>query len=577
MFDEKIYEEFLSCIQNGEEIVLSSEKVSKKHNITAARILGWHYARREGSEMHANFALTTEEDEQLLYSIMAVSFINMDWTLSQIQEACVTIFDKKISTSTAWRFLDRHRDVLTFRKPTVLSKKRCGEDSYESSLVFASRFQEFLSKKKLPPCSIINYDETRIVVNDNSTIQVKRCVVKEKSKPQLSVNVKGTHCRSFLPFVSADGNLIASYLIIRSKFDDAGKSVVNIVLPAMFSRTRQGFPPPVLFFNDTGYLNGEIFSQVMEDFCKTWITLHPGLQCAIIGDNLSIHKDLKVIKEMYQKGLHMTFLPAETTHWSQPLDNLLFARFKQEVSKILQKISWLQSFTSDDLFSLLDIVQTAAKRAFTPKTIMKAFSNTGLYPLDAAKIEELAALNHAPSLGRYEPSKRDDYLVEKVVAGVEKCFKEVKKDIQTTSEKLKPVRVPVKKNLMYLAEDIIEENERKKVDEETRRKEKESEKEKKKEDRKRKREEEERRKQLNLEERQKKRAKRAEELEKRAKEKERHTCKAGCLKTCRIGADWVGCDFCDDFWVCPVCFEDKKVQKQVKQHERLCKAVTVKK
>jgi len=125
--------------------------------------------------------------------------------------------------------------------------------------------------------------------------------------------------------------------------------------------------------------------------------------------------------------------------------------------------------------------------------------------------------------------------------------------------------------MLYFADDILAESEQRKVEEELKRKEKELEKEKKEDDRKRKREENEKQKEENKKLREEKKAQKAIELEERQRKRSTNTCKAGCMRTCRIGGDWVGCEYCEDFWMCPTCYSVSNNQQQLKKHERLCR------
>ena len=93
---------------------------------------------------------------------------------------------------------------------------------------------------------------------------------------------------------------------------------------------------------------------------------------------------------------------------------------------------------------------------------MKAFQETGLWPLNKAKIEELARINHNPANKSFVPSERDEYLIQNVISGLQKCLGEVKEEVATRSGKLRPVRVTVMKNRLYFVEDIIADDDRKK-------------------------------------------------------------------------------------------------------------------
>jgi len=380
---EEIVSQLWEAVQNGGKIWENAQKLSKKTSVPSSTIVRWYYEAHPRTNTHSNSLLSEEQEQQLLYATLAMSHVNLDWTVPQIVDAADIMFGIKMSPSSGFCFLTRHRDEFSFQKPTSLGTKQTGSGLYDEAATFIDRYEQFLTKKKLPSRSIVNYDESRIIINDNSVLQVRQLISKKKVKPQHVTKVKGTHCGTYLPFVGANGEVLASYFILSVKFDENGDSETTLTLPSVFSRTRNGMASPVIFYNETGYLNGEIFFQIIDHFITIWTKQYPGLHCCLIGDNLAAHRDLKLIKKGLENGIYMTYLPAGTTHWSQPLDNLLFARLKQEVGTLARQISFCQYFTDEILFSLVDIVLLAAKKAFTSRTILRSFEECGLWPLDA--------------------------------------------------------------------------------------------------------------------------------------------------------------------------------------------------
>jgi hypothetical protein len=479
MFQQNIYDEFCKLIQNGEDIRKSALNVAKRHNTTPSRILKWYYSERPPSAQHMNSTLSNEQEEQLYYAAQAMSRVNLDWSVQQVKEAVKTMFDIEISLTTAWRFLRKYKNEFHFEEGTSLGKKRVEKDLFEKAYEFAHQFEHFIEQKKLPLKAFVNYDECRIVLSDKNIVQVRRLVSKKKNKPQSILKVKGIHCGTYIPFVSANGELIASYVILSMKFDENGETNAPLLLPSTFSRTRNGPIPPVLFFNETGYLNTEIFHQILDHFIGVWKISNSGLHCCLLGDNLAVHRDLQIIHKSLKSGIFMTYFIAGTTHWSQPLDNLLFARLKQEINFEACHITLLQVFTDDTLFSLIDLIISAAQRAFTWQAITHAFRETGVAPFSKQKMIDLAFINHNPSHSTYIPTQRDEYIIQQVVGGLQKCLSEVRDQVKVQSSKVTTVRVRVKKNVQYFAEDILIENAKQKIEEERARKEKKEEKEKK--------------------------------------------------------------------------------------------------
>ena len=216
---------------------------------------------------------------------------------------------------------------------TDLSKNRMDPSTQNEVFKWLDQFEHFISYKKIPLSAFVNFDETRIVLGQNGILHVKHLVSKKKKKAQYRSPKKFTHCGTYLPFVSSSGDILASYFIFSLKFNENGEGKVAVDLPSSFSRTRKGMSAPHIFYNDTGYLNGEIWSQILDHFCGVWNIRYPGVVCCCFGDNLSVHREPVVVQKAILKGVYLSYFVRNTTHWSQPLDNLLFACLKQEIAK----------------------------------------------------------------------------------------------------------------------------------------------------------------------------------------------------------------------------------------------------
>ena len=77
---------------------------------------------------------------------------------------------------------------------------------------------------------------TKLLTMMSGQLQLHRYVSKQKDKPQHQLSIKSNHTGTYLPFVSAAGELVASYFIFRAAFDEKGNAYVIISLPSSFSR-----------------------------------------------------------------------------------------------------------------------------------------------------------------------------------------------------------------------------------------------------------------------------------------------------------------------------------------------------
>lgn len=92
----------------------------------------------------------------------------------------------------------------------------------------------------------------------------------------------------------------------------------------------------------------------------------------------------------------MLLLPPNTSHFLQPLDDLVFAIYKSHLAKLaLELLEALRGTgTKRSPAQIITGVTAAAESiAFAPDNIRESFRKCGMWPIDYAKIEEMAYLN----------------------------------------------------------------------------------------------------------------------------------------------------------------------------------------
>ena len=563
-----VHAEHESGMRLGEAI----RRVAKKSGKTEQALKSAFYRRYPASEHNRNRIFSEEEEEVATLMIRSVSYLHLDWTRKQAREILEIAFEKAISESSLNRFCERHSDLFTSRTPTSLGAKRIDEGIYESSLQYAQQLGHFLESKQFPRHAVVNYDETRIVIGSNNKMMVRRLVSRHKTKPQSRAVITKSHCATFLPFLAADGELIACYFVLSAKFSDEGIATPTIELARGKTRHLRGNVYYKIMYTHTGYVNNAAFQQICEDFFIRWQIVHPGLDCLCLGDNLEPHRQPILLRKGLESGIYMWFFPPNTSHWSQPFDNLLYARLKQNIAREKQDLEYLSIFTTENLFSLVSVTLHAAIASFSVKTTASAFQNTGVFPFDPKLIERLARENHLPAeKDDVTITPKEEMLVSRVVTEVEQSWRRCSMEAQKRSGKVEKVRVTVKKGKLFDPVDVIAADRQKKENEVKEAEEREKAKKMKQENREKKKKEEEealRVKKIETQRRKHESAKKITQLEKARQAKE---CKGGCGARWRTtGPGWTGCEYCDIFWMCPICAEEKTHQRSLAVHERMC-------
>lgn len=211
-------------------------------------------------------------------------------------------------------FLVRHKDLLTERAVQNIKRVRAATTSANFEFYFENLK---MSLKDIPPKNILNYDETNLSDNPGST----KCIFKRKVKyPERVMNsTKGNISIMFA--AAADGTVLPTYTVYKA--DHLWTSwCENGPKDARYNRTKSGW------FDTT----------VFEDWFKSviipWADKLEGPKI-IIGDNLSSHLNIDIVRKCEELNIRFTFLPPNSTHISQPLDVAFFGPLKRKWRNIL--------------------------------------------------------------------------------------------------------------------------------------------------------------------------------------------------------------------------------------------------
>ena len=160
------------------------------------------------------------------------------------------------------------------------------------------------------------------------------------------------------------------------------------------SRSLRGSWKRYYAFTASGYSNWELHGQIMDWFGKVWMEQHPTDYCCLFGDQLAAHKCPQTVEKCLEQRVMSWLLPANTSHFLQPLDNKIFAHFKQKLQTCDKKLTVGHTLSFNELsVALYHAGYEAEQSAFTEKVIKWAFENTGLWPFNPKQMLELTAKN----------------------------------------------------------------------------------------------------------------------------------------------------------------------------------------
>jgi len=147
---------------------------------------------------------------------------------------------------------------------------------------------------------------------------------------------------------------------------------------------------------------------MLDKFALQWEQTYPGLDCILFVDNCSVHRsdvitgetiESNLVLRLALRGIWVFFLPPNTTHWLQPLDDLAIGTFKNVLNQKNSDLCFSTALheNADGKIDLQDVCE-AEVQAFTKPVIRRSWTNTGLAREDdPSQINEARILERAHS------------------------------------------------------------------------------------------------------------------------------------------------------------------------------------
>ena len=258
----------------------------------------------------------------------------------------------------------------------------------QKTLDFIASMDEIMATHVINKNNIVVFDET--IIKDGGTLPIVIGERKESGGGTVNViDIKAYPLGCYIPFSMPDGSTPFRVFIFRTGPNVRGKAFV----PAFKPKEERGLREhPVRLFlqSEKGYLTIELFRYIMEEFTKWWTTTRPGLDCFLICDNLSSHKDKDVISIARRNGIHFINIMPGSSNWFQVHDQEPFGLLKKSISeeKIKSPVPVSVESQLKNTISMARFYKAEAK-AFTPSVVKKAFKSVGLVPWDPEKIEKM--------------------------------------------------------------------------------------------------------------------------------------------------------------------------------------------
>ncbi len=381
------------------------------------------YIKKKASEMgllsssHSLRFIFSEEEEQMLVLICIVyARQGSPLTIDAFRDLASFLAGRDemhpISRHFVDKFIERHKEELWARIGKLTSPKRCLSTMLPLTNKFISDYERLLAEKKICESNVFVFDET--IIGHKGTLPLVIAERRDSGGGTANVFRKREGALGcYIPFSTLDGNTPFRAFVINEK---TCKQLMTAELP-MVPAAEKGLretPHRVFYSSKTGYMSIDQFRPIMEDFINWWTTTHEGVDCLLISDNLSVHKNQAVVDMAREKGVHMLNIMPGSSHWFQVHDQKPFAILKK---KLIASFYDVFSDTGTDHEANLEVrmakLYEAESTALKREVLQSSIKEVGLRPWNPDLIRENCR-KHSPPDVNSDPKDLVDEFAQKV-------------------------------------------------------------------------------------------------------------------------------------------------------------------
>jgi len=141
----------------------------------------------------------------------------------------------------------------------------------------------------------------------------------------------------------------------------------------------------IIGLNDSGYMNDELSMTYIKHWDRFTRDTRVGAWRVLLSDRYGAHVHYDFVDYCWNNHIIPYSLPPYSTHLMQPLDVTCFQPVKHYHRKAIDKAVRLDAtkFPVIEFFSAFEYIR---EQSFKRETIISAFEQSGIYPLNAEKV-----------------------------------------------------------------------------------------------------------------------------------------------------------------------------------------------
>lgn len=306
---------------------------------------------------------------------------------------------EKFKADVWWAsFYARFAHLIVMKAGRSIDQNRKCNLSKEGLQLYIDALEHTLKRFSLDKKHMVNVDEVPCALTDSDLRFLLGAI---QSKKMNHTQLVKSQLRTMIPFVGADGTVWMVVMVLKPKSTNAPEDVISFPVPKYLKTGRPKKYPIYFVTTPKGFINNETWNILLGHFAKVREWKVHQKEVLLILDRQSCHLNYEGLVIAKKNLIQTFFLPANTTHWSQPLDNGPNANLKRGMTKSARE--WAKASVAGTDTQIAAALE-AIDKCLTPAVITASFKNTGIYPFDRKKIEELAEGWLTPEVNEAPPS-----------------------------------------------------------------------------------------------------------------------------------------------------------------------------
>lgn len=259
--------------------------------------------------------------------------------------------------------------------------------------LFISAYKSLFARFKITAENLLNADE---VPCNFAGSESENFLTSAGAKNLGILTTKKEPLRTFMPFVSAAGEVWMVVVIFKLELSPAGKKINKLYFDSEAPKSYGNFPI-YYTFNQNGFMTYEIWAESIRYLIARKKVLSSFKEIVLLLDRHVTHLHPEMIKLCLQNNIYLFFLPPHTSHWIQPLDNGPNASVKIGLLKTKRATTNALRMNGENIDGVIQFVLPQVLRKYlTVACIRNSFESVGLFPINIELIRKNAGPYIAP-------------------------------------------------------------------------------------------------------------------------------------------------------------------------------------